>query len=103
MAMRERPVQHYSKVFGLGAEGQGFVVEVDFKLTFDFLVVEMEGCRHCFVVLSFSLQIWRYSPTVAMSLLSTPSTAYQSPTACMIARSSAYAYFLETVFGKSEV
>jgi len=25
-----------------------------------------------FVVLSFSLQVWRYSPTVAMSLLSTP-------------------------------
>jgi len=44
-AVRERPVQRYSEVFGLGAEGQGFVVEVDFQLTFGFLV-EMEDCRH---------------------------------------------------------
>jgi len=40
--VRERPVQRYSEVFGLGAEGQGFVVEVDIKLTFSFLFVEME-------------------------------------------------------------
>jgi len=45
-AVRERPVQCYSEVFGLGAEGQGFVVEVDFHLTLSFLVVEMEDCRH---------------------------------------------------------
>jgi len=32
-----------------------------------------------------------------MSLVSTPSTACQSPSVCMIARSSTYAYFLETV------
>jgi len=50
-----------------------------------------------FEVLSFNFHVWRYSPTVAMSLLSTPSTLYQSPSACMIARSSVYAYFLETV------
>jgi len=36
-----------------------------------------------------------------MSLLSTPSTACQSPSACIIARSSEYAYFLETVVGRS--
>jgi len=47
-AVRERPVQRHSKEFGLGAEGQGFVVEVDFQLTFGFLVVEMEDCRHRF-------------------------------------------------------
>ena len=40
---------------------------------------------------------------VAMSLLSITSTACQSPSACMIARSSAYAYFLEMVVGKSEM
>jgi len=40
---------------------------------------------------------------VAMSLLSTPSTACQSPSACMVARSSAYAYSLETVVGRSEM
>ena len=46
--IRERPVQRFSEVFWLGAEGQGFVVEVDFQLTFGFLVVEMEDCRHRF-------------------------------------------------------
>ena len=47
-AIRERHVQRYSEVFGLGAEGQGFVVDVDFQLTFGFLVAEMEDCRHRF-------------------------------------------------------
>jgi len=47
-AVRERPVQRYSEVFRLGTEGQGFVVEVDFQLTFGFLVVEIEDCRHRF-------------------------------------------------------
>ena len=56
-----------------------------------------------FVVLGINFQFWRYSPVVAMSLLSTPSHACQSPSACMIARLLAYAYFLETVAGKSEV
>jgi len=46
--VRERPVQRYSEVFGLGAEGQGFVVEVDFQLTLSFLFVETEDRRHCF-------------------------------------------------------
>jgi len=41
----ERPVQRYSEVFGLEAEGQGFVFEVDFQIAFGFLV-EMEDCRH---------------------------------------------------------
>ena len=40
-AIRERPVKRYSEVFGLREEGQGFVVEVDFQLTFGFLVVEI--------------------------------------------------------------
>ena len=56
-----------------------------------------------FVVLSFIFQVWRYSSAVAMSLLNTPSTSCQSPSACMIARSSAYAHFLETVYGRSEI
>ena len=38
-------------------------------------------------------QVWRYSPTVAISWLCTPFTVCQSPSACMIARS--LAYFLE--------
>jgi len=44
--IRERPVKRYSEVFGLGAAGQGF--EVDFKLMFGFLVVEVEDGRHRF-------------------------------------------------------
>ena len=44
LAVRECPVQRYSEAFGFGAEGQGFVVVVDFQLTFSFLVVEMEDC-----------------------------------------------------------
>jgi len=47
-ATRKQPVQRCTEVFGIGEEGQGFVVEVDFQLTFSFLVVEMEGCRHLF-------------------------------------------------------
>ena len=92
-----------TKVCGLGAKEQGFVVVVDFQLTFSFLVVEVEDCQNCFLVLSFNFQVCKYSPTVAMSLLSTPSTVSQSPSKCMIARSLVYAYFLETVVGKSEV
>ena len=66
-----------------------------------------------FVVLSFSFQVWRNSPMLSFSfpsleeftvcLISTPSIACQSPLSCMIARSSAYAYFLETVIGRSEM
>jgi len=102
-AIREQPVQRYSEVFGLGAEGQDFVVVFDFKLTFSLLVVKMEATDTVFVVLSFSFHVWRYSSTVAMSLVSTPSTACQSPSAYIFARSSAYAYFLETVVGRSEM
>jgi len=47
-AVRERPVQRDSEVFGFGAEGQGFVVKVDFQLMLSFLVVEMEDCRDRF-------------------------------------------------------
>jgi len=77
------------------------------KLTFSSclasLLLKWKAADTVFEVLSFSLQVWRYSPSIAMSLLSTPSTACQSPSACMIARSSAYAYFLETVVGRLEM
>ena len=56
-----------------------------------------------FALLSFNFKVWRYSPTFAMSLLSIPSTACQWPSAYMITRSSAYAYSLGTVVGRSEV
>ena len=53
--------------------------------------------------LNFNFHAWRHSPMVSMSLCSTPFTSCQSPLTCMIARSLALAYFLETVVGKSEV
>ena len=46
LAVRERSVQCYSAVLGLGPKGLGFVVKDDFQLTFSFLVVEMEDCRY---------------------------------------------------------
>jgi len=87
-AVHERPVQRNSEALGLGAEGQGFVVEVDFQLTPSFLVVEMEDRRHRFRGAELQLPCLK---------VFTSSTACQSPSACMICRSSAYAYFLEMV------
>jgi len=40
--------QRYSEGFRLEVEGQGVVNEVDFELTFSFLVVKVAGCRHHF-------------------------------------------------------
>ena len=62
------------------------------KLTFSPRLASMlrwKAADTIFVVLSWSFQVWRCSPSVAMSLLNTTSTACQSPSACMIARSSA--------------
>jgi len=47
LEIRERPVQHYSEVLGSQTEGQDFVIEDDFQLTFSFLV-EMEDGRQRF-------------------------------------------------------
>ena len=63
-AVRERPVQRYSEVFGLGAERQCFVVEVDFSSHLASLL-RWKATDTVFVVLSFSFQVWRYSHTVA--------------------------------------
>jgi len=52
----------------------------------------MEDCRHRFCRLSFTFLVWTSSPTVAMSLLSSPSTACQSPSACVVATLSTWAY-----------
>ena len=57
------------------------------------LLLRSKAADTVFVVLSVSFQVWRYSPSVVVSLLSAPSEACQSPSACMISRSSAYAYF----------
>ena len=89
------------RLFGFGAQTQISLLWLTF--TFSFLVVKVEEYRHHFVVLSFSFQVWRYSLTVALFLLSTPSTACQCPLARMIARLSAYAYFLETLVCRLEM
>jgi len=39
--IHEHPVQCYSKVFGLRAKKQGFVIEVDYQLVFSLPVVEL--------------------------------------------------------------
>jgi len=72
---------------------------VDFQLTFSFLVVEMEYCqlRVFNVSFSFLLPSLEVFTLVAISLLNISSTACQSPSACMIARSSVYTQFLETL------
>jgi len=59
-AIHERPVQRYSLVFGFGAEGQGFVVVVDFYLTFCFLVVKVEDGRHHFCSAELRWQVIEY-------------------------------------------
>jgi len=88
----------------LGSEQKSRVSLLYLTLSSHFasLLLRWKAADTVFVVLSFSFQVWRYSPTVSMSLVSTPSTACQSSSACMIARSSAYAYFLEVV-GRSEI
>jgi len=104
-AIRGRPVQRYPKVLGLRAEGQVSLSYLTLSSRLASLLLRWKAADTVFVVLSFTFQIWSYSPTDAMSLVSTPSTAYQSPSACMISnfRLSAYAYFMETVVGRSEM
>ena len=88
----------------LGSEQKGRVSLL--KLTFSSRLASLlrwKTADTVFVVLSFSFQVWMYSPTVAMSLVSIPSTACQSQSALMLARSSAYAYYLEMVVARSEI
>jgi len=53
-AVQDCPVQDSSEVCGLGTKGQGFVVLVDFQLTFIFRVVEVKTANIAFVVLSLT-------------------------------------------------
>jgi len=43
LTIHEHPVQRYSKVFGLRAEGQGLILEIDLQINFSVLV-EIEDC-----------------------------------------------------------
>ena len=66
------------------------MLELTFSSRLASLLLRWKTADTIFVVLRFSFKVWRYSPSVAMSLLSAPSNACQSPLACMIARSKAY-------------
>jgi len=89
----------------LGSEQKGRVslLWLTFSSCLASLLLRWKTADTVFLVLSFSFQVWRYSPMVAMFLLSTPSATFEFPSAYMITRSSAYAYFLETVVGRSEM
>jgi len=88
-AIRERPVQRYSEVLGSEQKGRVSLLKLTFSSRLASLLLRWKADNAVFVVLSFSFQVCMYSPSVTMSLLSAPSTANQSPSACMIARSSA--------------
>ena len=89
----------------LGSEQKGRVslLMLTFSSRLDSLLLTCNTADTIFLMLSFSFQVWRYSPSVSMALLSAPSTACQSPLACIIARSQGCAYSLEMVVGMSEM
>jgi len=60
--------KHCSKVFGLRAEEQGFLVKIDFSTRLPFLL-RWKTVDTIFVVLSFNIHVCRYLSTVALSLL----------------------------------
>ena len=65
----------------LGSEQKGSVSLLWLTLSSHLtsLLLRWKTADTVFVVLSFSFQIWRFSPTVTMSLLSAHFTAYQFP------------------------
>jgi len=71
----------------LGSEQKGRVLLLCLTLSSRLvsLLLRWKAADTVFVVLSFSFQVWRYSLIVAMSLVSTPSTACQSPSEAAIA------------------
>ena len=98
VTVRPNVIQGY-----VASEQKGMVSLLIFSSRLTSLLLRWKTANAAFVVLSFNFQVWRYSPTVAMSLFCTPSTVFPSPWACMIARSLAYAYFLETMASRSEI
>jgi len=92
-----------SRYLGSEKKGRVSLLKLTFISRLASLLLRWKAADTVFLMLSFSFEVWSYSPTVAMSLLCTLSSVCQSPSACMIARSSAYANFLETVVGKSEM
>jgi len=90
----------FLQVCRLGAKGNGFVVMVDFQLTFSLLVVELEDCQHCLCNAELNFQVHFRLPCHCFTPLP---LFFSSPWAWMSARSLAYAHFLETMAGRSEI
>jgi len=69
--IRERPVQRYSEEQYLGSEQKGRVLLLwlAFNSRLASLLLRWMTAETVFVVLKFSFQVWRYTSTVAMSLL----------------------------------
>jgi len=78
----------------VGSEQMGRVLLLclNFSSRLASLLLRWKTTNTAIAVLSFNVQVWRYPTTVAMSLVSTPSTLCESPSTCMIARSSSYAH-----------
>ena len=88
------------RCLGWEQKGRVSLLKLTFSSRLASLLLRWKTADTVFVVLSFSFQVWKYSLTVSLSLLSTPFTAYQSPSAWLNVRSSAYAFFAETVVGR---
>ena len=74
-----------------------------FSSRFASLLFKWKAADTVLVSLSFNLHFWRYADKVDMSWLRVPSSVSDFLAGYTIARSSAYAYFAETVFGRSWV
>jgi len=88
----------------LGSEQKGRVALLYLTLSSHLvsLLLRWKAADTVFVVLNFNFHVWRYYPTVAMSLISTPSTACQSRSACMIARLPAYQWCTDMAILQSD-
>jgi len=86
-----RDLSNVTPRYFVRAEEQVSLLWLIFSSRLASLLLTWKTANTVFVVQNFSFQVWRYSLTVAMFLLSTPSTVCHSPSACKIARSSAYA------------
>ena len=103
---RERPVPRYSEVFGVGTKGRVSSLKFTFSSGLHTLLLRWKTADNVFVVLSFNyqvrsgLEIFTYHVFAEHSFHCLPvSTSMHDGYIGGVS----YAYFLETVFDKSEV
>ena len=70
---------------GLEQKGRVSLLKLTSSSRLASLLLRWKAASTAFVVLSINFHVWRHSPTVSMSLLSTISTIDQSPSVCMVA------------------